>query len=152
MNKQTANEYYNRFQILKDFLYFNMVQYNDNINLDRFVEGLREGKFDIYETLSDYCIYLQNSKIHTSTLKQRVVTAKNFLEFHDIDISPRKFKLKIRLPKNVKRNKEAIDKNDIVNILNGCSDIKIKNLCYAFGLYWIKSNRSIIYSCQRFES
>ena len=127
MNKQTANEYDNRLSNFEKFL---VSQYgnnnNNNITLDRFVEGLREGKFDIYETLGDYCIYLQNSKIHTSTLKQRIVTAKNFIEFHDIDISPRKFKLKIRLPKNVKRNKEAIDKNDIVNILNGCSDIKLK--------------------------
>ena len=132
MNKQTANEYNTRLSNFEKFLvsqYGNNNNNNNNnntINLDRFVEGLREGKFDIYETLGDYCIYLQNSNIHTSTLKQRIVTAKNFLEFHDIDISPRKFKLKIHLPKNIKRNKEAIDKNDIVNILNGCSDIKLK--------------------------
>ena len=49
-----------------------------------------------------------------------MITAKNFLEFYDIDISPRKFKLKVRFPKDIKRDKEAIDKNDIINILNGC--------------------------------
>ena len=77
MNKQTANEYDNRLSNFEKFL---VSQYgnnnNNNITLDRFVEGLREGKFDIYETLGDYCIYLQNSKIHTSTLKQHIVTAK----------------------------------------------------------------------------
>ena len=75
------------------------------------------------------CIYLMqdsNNNIHTTTLKQRVVTAKNFLEYHDIDISPRKFKIKVKLPKDIKRTKEAIDKNDIVNILNSCSNIKLK--------------------------
>jgi integrase len=121
MNKQTANEYYVR---LSNFERFILSKYGNNI--DRFVKELKEGKFDIYETLGDYCVFLQNSNIHTSTLKQRVVTAKNFLEFNDIDISPRKFKIKVRLPKDIKRNKEAIDKNDIVNILNGCSDIKLK--------------------------
>jgi integrase len=126
MNKQTANEYNTRLSNFEKFLASQYGNNNNIINLDGFVEGLREGKFDVYETLGDYCIYLQNSNIHTSTLKQRIVTAKNFLEFHDIDVSPRKFKLKIRLPKNVKRNKEAIDKNDVVNILNGCSDIKLK--------------------------
>ena len=40
--------------------------------------------------------------------------------------SPRKFKLKVRFPKTVFKHKEAIDKNDIVKILNGCSDIKLK--------------------------
>lgn len=125
MNKQTANEYYDRLVKFERFL---KSQYGNNINLDKLVEGLnKEGKFDVYEILGNYCIYLQESNtIHTSTLKQRIVTAKNFLEFHDIDISPRKFKLKIRLPKSIKRNKEAIDKNDIVNILNSCSDIKLK--------------------------
>jgi hypothetical protein len=41
------------------------------------------------------------------------VTAKNFLEYHDIDISPRRFKLKVKLPKVVKKEKEASDKEDI---------------------------------------
>ena len=59
-------------------------------------------------------------------MKNRVITVKNFLEFNDIDISPRKFKLKVKFPKNIRRNKEALDKNDITNILNSCSDIKLK--------------------------
>ena len=59
-------------------------------------------------------------------MKNRVITAKNFLEFNDIDINPRKFKLKVKFPKNIRRIKEALDKNDITNILNSCSDIKLK--------------------------
>jgi integrase len=48
------------------------------------------------------------------------------LEYSDIDISPRKFKLKIRLPKVVRKNKEALSKEDVVDILNACSDIRLK--------------------------
>ena len=123
MNTQTANEYYVRLLNFEKFLLYH---YGNNMSIDKFVNGLKEGKFDTYEALSNYCIYLQDSNIHTSTLKQRVVTIKNFLEFNDIDISPRKFKIKIRLPKDIKRNKEAIDKDEIINILNSCSDIKLK--------------------------
>ena len=123
MNGQTANEYHARLLNYEKFL---VSRFGEDMSIDKFVIGLKEGKFDTYEVLSDYCIYLQDSNIHTSTLKQRVVTIRNFLEFNDIDISPRKFKIKIRLPKNIKRNKEAIDKDDIVNILNSCSDIKLK--------------------------
>jgi integrase len=54
------------------------------------------------------------------------VTVKNFLEYCDVDISPRKFKLKVKLPKIVRRNKEALSKEDIVDILNTCSDIRLK--------------------------
>ena len=59
-------------------------------------------------------------------MKNRVITVKNFLEFNDVDISPRKFKLKVKFPKNIRRIREALDKNDITNILNSCSDIKLK--------------------------
>jgi integrase len=60
------------------------------------------------------------------TLKQRVVTAKNFLEYHDVDISPRRFKMKVKLPKAIIKKKEALSKEDIVNIVNTCSDIKLR--------------------------
>ena len=126
MNKQTANEYYDRLVKFERFLFSH---FGNNSTIDNFIEDLKNGKFDVYDTLRNYSLYLlQESKntIHTTTLKQRVITAKNFLEFYDIDISPRKFKLKVKFPKNIKRDKEAIDKNDIINILNGCSDIKLK--------------------------
>ncbi|MGH9953336.1 MAG: tyrosine-type recombinase/integrase, partial [Nitrososphaeraceae archaeon] len=55
-----------------------------------------------------------------------IITIKNFLEYSDIDISPRKFKLKVRLPKIVRKNKEALSKEDVVDILNSCSDIRLK--------------------------
>jgi integrase len=128
MNKNTAKEYYFR---LVNFEKFVISQYNiNNFTLDTLINDINNGKIDPYELLSNYCIYLQEvNGIKTSTtLKQRVVTVKNFLEFNDIDISPRKFKLKVKLPKTIRRleNKEALDRNDIVNILNSCSEIRLK--------------------------
>ena len=97
------------------------------INIDKLIQQLKNKKFDPYDILNDFCIFLHNNcNIGSITFRDKIITVKNFLEFHDIDISPRKFKLKIRLPKDIKRNKEAIDKNDIVNILNGCSDFRLK--------------------------
>ena len=59
-------------------------------------------------------------------MKQRIITVKNFLEYHDVDISPRKFELKVKLPKSIRKNKEALSKEDITDILNACSDIRLK--------------------------
>ncbi|MGB7955805.1 MAG: tyrosine-type recombinase/integrase, partial [Candidatus Nitrosopolaris sp.] len=88
------------------------------------------GKIDAYNVLGNYILYLKeknnNSSISPITLKNYVITIKNFLEYSDIDISPRKFKLKVRLPKVVRRNKEALSKDDVVDILNSCSDIRLK--------------------------
>jgi hypothetical protein len=69
---------------------------------------IKENTTDPYSISSAYSAYLRNCNISSITLKQRVVTVKNFLEYYDIDISPRKFKIKVRLTGAVRRNKEAI--------------------------------------------
>jgi integrase len=88
---------------------------------------IKQGVLDPYDILSKYSGYLQSSyNISTLTLKNRVVTVKNFFEYFDIEISPRKFKLKVKLPRIVRKIKEALSKEDIIDILNACSDVRLK--------------------------
>jgi integrase len=54
------------------------------------------------------------------------VTLKNFFEYCDIDISPRRFKLKVKLPKVVRKKKEALSKEDVIEILNVCDNIRLR--------------------------
>src|SRR4029078_4743163 len=123
MSKSTANTYRFRLRIFNSFILY---QY-EKASIDDVITKLKKGKSDPYDMLSKYVLYLQRQvKVSSLTLKQWVVTAKNFLEYHDVDISPRKFKLKIRLPKVVRKNKQALTKEDIVEILNACDDIRIK--------------------------
>jgi integrase len=123
MSKSTAYEYLTRLS------YFNAFITNEfgRLSIDDVLSRIKEGVLDPYDILSTYSGYLQNScNISTTTLKQRVVTIKNFFEYCDIEISPRKFKLKVKLPRIVRKNKEALSKEDIIDILNACSDIKLK--------------------------
>ncbi|MFL6461604.1 MAG: tyrosine-type recombinase/integrase, partial [Nitrososphaeraceae archaeon] len=76
--------------------------------------------------LNGYAAYLKNSNISALTLKQRIVTVKNFFEYCDIEISPRRFKLKVKLPRVVRKKKEAISKEDVIEILNVCDNIRLK--------------------------
>jgi len=97
------------------------------LTLDDLIKLINDGLQDPYDVLCNYIIYLQSSNIiSTLTLKQRVTTAKNFLEYFDVDISPRKFKLKVKLPKVVRKDIQALTKEAITNILNACSDIRLK--------------------------
>jgi integrase len=122
MNKATAYEYYLRLTTFQNFI---MNDYK--ITLDNLIIGIREGCEDPYDVLSNYIIYLQNNyNISTRTLKARIITAKNFLEYYDVDISPRKFKLKVKIPKVIRKSREALSKEDIIDILNACSDIRLK--------------------------
>jgi integrase len=124
MSKSTAYEYFLRLNNFERFL----LTHYDNKSADNIIKEINEEVLDPYDILSEYCAYLKNhsSNISLPTIKQRVVTAKNFLEYYDVDISPRKFKLKVKLPKSIRRNREAVSKEDIVNILNACSDIRLK--------------------------
>ncbi len=121
MNELTAKEYYAR---LRTFEVFIEKKYSQRV--DDIISNIKNGKQDPYSLLTEYAKYLSQQKISTLTVKLRVVTVKNFLEYQDIDISPRRFKLKVKLPRAIRKNKEALSKEDIVEILNAASDIRIK--------------------------
>ena len=120
MSKSSADEYIYRLKIFNEFL--NKEHYG--ITIETLLEKIKDGTLDVYNILSRYGSDQKNCNISATTIKQRVVTVKNFFEYHDIEVSPRKFKLKVRLPKSVRKNKEALSKEDVVDILNHCSDIK----------------------------
>ncbi len=124
MNYSTARQYHNRLQ---DFASFIHKKYK--IDIDVFIRWIlkdsNEVAIDVYEVLSEYAAYLTGT-IAPSTLKSRITTVKNFFEYCGIEISPRGFKLKVKLPKLIKRDKEGLSKETIVDILNACSNMKLK--------------------------
>jgi integrase len=123
MSEPTAYQYFTR---LNDFKEFIASEYDDRLSIDSLLVKIKDGDQDTYNLLNDYAVYLRNSNISSLTLKQRIVTVKNFLEYHDVDISPRKFKIKVKLPRVVRKKKEAISKEDVVDILNICDNIRLR--------------------------
>ncbi|MGA9170997.1 MAG: site-specific integrase, partial [Nitrososphaeraceae archaeon] len=124
MSKSTANVYNFRLKSFNDFV---LNEYDNTTSLEILIKNLKNEQKDPYDVLIKYIAYLQSKRnLSSLTLKQWVVTAKNFLEYHDVEISPRKFKLKVKLPKVVRKDKVALCKEDIIEILNACSDIRLK--------------------------
>jgi integrase len=124
MSTRTAKEYAKR---LNSFRKFVLAHYSEHITIDNLIVKVKEGSENPYSVLNNYAVYLLNgNNVSNLTLKQWIVTVKNFLEYHDVDISPRRFKMKVKLPKVVRRKKEALSKEDIADILNTCSDIRLK--------------------------
>lgn len=68
----------------------------------------------------------ENANLSNLTLKLNLVTIRSFLEFHDIEINPKKFKNRVKLPRAVRKFKEALTKEDIIKIINGSTNIKLK--------------------------
>src|SRR5215212_132490 len=108
MSKSSADEYLYRLKIFNAFL---NKEY-DCITIENLLEKIKDGTIDNYNILSRYGSDQKNCNISSTTIKQRVVSVKNFFEYNDIEVSPRKFKLKVRLPKSVRKNKEVLSKED----------------------------------------
>ena len=115
---------------LKNFEGFFSKKYNFTLD-DYLVRHIFS--IDVYELLGDYTYYLTNEyispdgfKLSNVTIKNTVNTVINFLLFHDADINPRKLKHKVRLPKVVRQNKEALTKEDIVKILQTAVTPKLR--------------------------
>ena len=134
-NERTAAEYEYRLSKFEKYIIATTEEQQQNqglTTLDQVIDELkrssRNNKIDPYDLLSGFVTYLQKEGgiENPNTIRYFVITARNFLEYHDIEISPRKFKLKVRLPKPVVRRKEAISKEEIREILLKCSDIKLK--------------------------
>ena len=137
-NERTAEQYEYRLCKFEKYLVTvseegqQQQQQNQELTvLDHVIDKLKSGnntKINSYDLLSGFVAYLQEVEgvENPNTLRYFVTAARNFLEYYDVEISPRKFKLKVRLPKPVVRHKEAISKEEIRDILLKCSNIKLK--------------------------
>jgi integrase len=122
MNKSTAYQYLSRLKIFENFVVANV----NNLGVDKLLLEIKEANRDPYDILNSYAADLKNRKISAIAIKQRLITVKNFFEYNDIDISPRRFKSKVKFPRIVRKKKEALSKEDIIEILNVCDNIRLR--------------------------
>ena len=76
MSKSTADEYLSR---LNNFENFVVNEYDNRLTVNDLITKIKNDTLDPYSLLNGYAAYLRNCNITTSTLKQRVVTVKNFI-------------------------------------------------------------------------
>ena len=138
-NERTAEQYEYRLSKFEKYLVTvseeqqQQQQQNQELTvLDHVINELKianNNKINPYDLLSGFVAYLQEVEgiENPNTIRYFVIASRNFLEYNDIEISPRKFKLKVRLPKPVIRHKEAISKEEIQNFVrnSGLSRINI---------------------------
>lgn len=126
-NRKTGNIYHSRLRQFEDYFTKTYHHSIDELTINKIFT------VNVYDLLSGYLSYLINKngngngfRLNNRTIKQNINTIKNFLEAHDIEIVDRKFKLKVKIPKPVKIEKEPLSKETIVKILESCTDIKLK--------------------------
>jgi integrase len=120
MNKSTAYQYLSRLKIFQNFVIANV----NNLGVDKLLLEIKKGNQDPYDILNSYAADLKNRNISGLAIKQRLITVKNFFEYYDINLS--RFKLKVKLPRIVRKKKQALSKEDVVEILNVCDNIRLR--------------------------
>jgi integrase len=144
MSSSSARQYKSELSNFANFVY---KTYNSNIDtfIDKIIHSGYQSKkttLDPYDVLSKYTASLIGT-IAPATIKHRVLTIKNFLEYCDIEISPKKFRLKVRLPKSIRKEKEPLSKEDIVFILNACSTIRLKTYVMLLAATGMRASEAI---------
>jgi integrase len=87
--------------------------------------------FDVYKLLNSFVGYLQNetkngSRLAPKSLINYIIAARSYFQYNDIEISPAKFKHKVSLPVLYNEDHDAIDADDIKNILHHCDNKRLK--------------------------
>jgi integrase len=90
-----------------------------------------KNKIDVYKLLDGFISYLQNDSRNGHNLTPKSIhnymtAARSYFQYNDIDISPSKFKYRISLPPLYREDEEAIDSNDIKEILHHCDNRRLK--------------------------
>jgi uncharacterized protein (UPF0297 family) len=99
-NKRTAAEYEYRLSKFEKYVVAYQQQYQQDqitTSLDQVIEELKNkgsNKIDPCDLLSGFVAYIQEEQgiENPNTIRHFVITARNFLEYHDVEISPRRFK------------------------------------------------------------
>ena len=127
MSTSTTNEYRIRLYNFKGFLKKEL-----KLSIRELLQSLEEGTLDVYHVLAKYSKYLcsrdNGRNLSPTTIKLRISTVRGFLESRSdkIEISPRKFRLRVKIPRIIKRKKDALSKTEVINMINSCSDIRLK--------------------------
>ena len=100
-------------------------------NVETILEQLASEKIDRYRLINEYISYLQNDSINghdltALSIKAYVVAVRSFFAYYDVETTTSKFKNKVKMPVIYHEDEEAIDVNDVRDILQHCSNRRLK--------------------------
>ena len=96
-------------------------------DLQTVLEAIIKNEINVYTLLEQFVTFLTDSKViisrHGKTICSRI---RSYLAYYDIDVIPSKFRRKVKMPRILHNDQEAIDVKDIRNILLNCGNRRLK--------------------------
>jgi integrase len=99
-------------------------------DIETILLALQSNKLNVYELLDSFVSYLVNMPLQppiaVTSVTLYVYAVRSYLQYHDIDINPSKFRRRVRLPKIPREDERPIDSSEIRNILLACNNRRVK--------------------------
>jgi integrase len=103
-------------------------------NIETILTPLENKEINVYELLDDFIDYLgnrideynNNTKLSKNTIAFYIAGVKSYLEYHDVEISSKKLRNKVTMPKILRRKKEALNQKKIRDMLLSCNHDRLK--------------------------
>gem|GEM_PF-624812 len=96
------------------------------MTLETIISSFNSKSIDLYRFLNEFVAFLQTKNLSVSSMVQYMTSVKSYLQFHDIDIAPYKFKKRVIFPKILDDEEFVIDQNDARKIILECQNHRLK--------------------------
>jgi integrase len=142
-SESTRNTY---AHALKHFKYFLDDRYGYPTTIGNIIDKIKAtNDTDVYPLLNGFVSYLTSlpKKITNRSVIMYVAAVKSYLQFYDIDIIPHKFKHRVRMPKQYREEEQAIDYEDIREILKACNNPRLKAYIYVLATGGMRATEAL---------
>jgi integrase len=97
-----------------------------NHSVETILDYLSKQQTNLYEVLDGFVSFLISLNLSISSIKLYMTGLRSYLAYYDIDVVPSKFKRKVKMPKAYREDEEALNVQDIRNILLVCTNRRLK--------------------------
>ncbi|MGA7370090.1 MAG: site-specific integrase [Nitrososphaeraceae archaeon] len=98
----------------------------NNYSIETIVPPLLKQEINLYELLDRFVSFLSSLNLLAPSIKLYMGGLRSYLAYHDIDMVPSKFKRKVKMPKIYREDEEALDIQDIRDLLLVCNNRRLK--------------------------
>jgi integrase len=120
-------------------------------NIETVLTAIENKEIDVYLLLDDFVSYLSkridhynsDTKLSDGTIRLYVAGIRSYLEYYDIEISSKKFRNKVTIPKKHRRRKQALTAEFIRTILLACNNTRLKVFILVLASSGMRSNEAL---------
>jgi integrase len=120
-------------------------------NIETVLIPLQNKDIDVYSLLDNFVNYLtlrqdtynSNTKLSDGTIRLYIAGVRSYLEYHDIEISSKRFRNKVTIPKKHRRRKQALTSELIRTILLSCGNVRLKVFILVLASSGMRANEAL---------